>query len=65
MEKPLPELYLEKREELSDRERDAILTAIEWMNKPTFNITQETDNYFVHDQGFNVASPSLDNKANC
>jgi len=33
-QKTLPQLYLEKRDDLSEREREAILTAIEWMNKP-------------------------------
>lgn len=54
MKKTLPELYLEKRDELSDREREAILTAIEWMNKPSFNITCHKDDYFFNDQGFIV-----------
>lgn len=54
MKKTLPELYLEKRHELSDREREAILTAIEWMNKPSFNITNETDSYVINDAGFTV-----------
>lgn len=54
MKKTLPELYLEKRDELSKREREAILTAIELMNKPIFNITSEEDSYFINDGGFAV-----------
>ena len=59
MSKTLPELYLEKRDELSEREREAILTAIEWMNKPSFNITSETDSYFINDRGFIVDTADI------
>lgn len=55
MEKTLPELYLEKRDELTDRERDAILTAIEWMNKPAVNITSKDAGFIAKDNIISLA----------
>lgn len=61
MRKTLPELYLEKRDELSEREREAILKAIEWMNEPHMNITGDINDYFLNDQGFIIRDTPAEN----